>query len=80
MASQQTQPAGAVRLVSPFVVDEIRSNEPGALKNVASGARGYWFERPFLLIKSLGLKNCAAPQAISVSDFSQFEMGMSFAV
>jgi hypothetical protein len=32
-------------LCDPFVVDEIRSNEPGALKNVASGARGYWFVR-----------------------------------
>jgi hypothetical protein len=48
LVSRRGQPAQFV-LCDSFVVYEIRSNEPGPLKNVASGAEGYWFKRAVII-------------------------------
>jgi hypothetical protein len=48
LVSRRGRPVQFV-LCDSFVVDEVRSKVPGPLKNVASGAQGYWFERAVVI-------------------------------
>ncbi len=48
LISRQGRPSQHV-LCDTFVVEKIGSNDQTQFKNVASGAHGYWFERPALI-------------------------------